>query len=109
MPTSPRREFWSLNREENGRVRVIDRTRELTADDVRLTGVSSFGEDAEGNLYLTDFRNRVYQFVAVPAVGDVDLDGDVDIPDFEALKAGFGGPGGRTDGEPNGGRRRHSS
>ncbi len=53
-----------------------------------ITNVSSFGEDADGNLIIVSLGGNVFRLNSVTERGDVNLDGDVnfsDIPPFIAL------------------------
>jgi len=57
-------------------------------------GWSSFGEDADGELYLISIGGNVYRLDFDTTPGDADFDLDVDLADFGILRANFG----RTDG-----------
>ncbi len=87
--------IWSL-RFENGEVSdFTERTQELRPPRGQgsVDQIASFGEDALGNLYIVDLGGEIFRIEAVPATGDVDLDGDVDLVDFNLLREAFGQTG----------------
>jgi len=70
-----------------------DRTAELTPSSGPAIGsISSFGEDAAGNLYICSLGGRVYAIVASGTTADFDTDGDVDLADFSFYQGCFNGP-----------------
>jgi len=70
-----------------------DRTAELTpASGPAIASISSFGEDAAGNLYICDLGGRVYLIVPSGTTADFDTDGDVDLADFAFFQRCFNGP-----------------
>lgn len=60
------RQIWSLRVENGAATDVMDRTAELTpGNDLDLRAISSFGEDARGNLYMCDLADgEIFQIVA---------------------------------------------
>ncbi|MEM1011101.1 MAG: PEP-CTERM sorting domain-containing protein, partial [Planctomycetota bacterium] len=55
--------------------------------------LASFGEDADGELYVATFNGNVTRIDFDKTGGDADFDLDVDLADFGILRANFG----RTD------------
>jgi len=71
----------------------IDRTAELTSD-IDFGFISSFGEDAEGEIYFSDLQNgKIFQIIPVTPcenVADFNGDCDVDITDLSQLLVKWG-------------------
>jgi glucose/arabinose dehydrogenase len=52
--------------------------------------LASFGEDADGELYITTFDGRLTRLEFDVTPGDATYDGSVDLADFGVLRANFG-------------------
>ena len=83
--------IWSLRELEGRAANVTERTSELRPPSGQgsISSISSFGEDNQGNLYIVDYGGEIFQIVAVPALGDVDKNGDVSLKDFAILRASY--------------------
>lgn len=55
------RKVWSCERDGNGVTNLTDWTNRLRPRTGSIGGVSSFGEDAAGNLYLIDLDGEIYR------------------------------------------------
>jgi hypothetical protein len=85
--------IWSFEFDGSQISNFQDRTTELTPTEGRLTLVSSFGEDARGELYVTDLGGDVFKIVPdPPLMGDLDCDGDIDFDDVDAWVLGMNNP-----------------
>jgi Ca2+-binding RTX toxin-like protein len=62
--------IWTLS-EESGRWVATDRTGEIVTDTGTLDGITSFGEDALGNLYVTSFNGEVFRLTPQVASAEV--------------------------------------
>lgn len=86
-------------RHQNGKVdSVIDLTKELWNE--MSGGLQTLAQDAQGEVYFFNI-DKLYKIVAVPAIGDSDLDGDVDLIDFISLRNHFGQSGDQLPGDTN--------
>lgn len=94
--------IWSFRWDGNQLLDFAERTDELRAEGRRITQIASFAEDSDGTMYVVSLAGSVYRILAVPAEGDIDADGDVDIEDFNLLKDGFGVGTTLADGDVNG-------
>lgn len=65
---------WSLVRGPGGAPDVVERTGQLAVDAGALDSPVSFGEDAEGRLYVVDFEGEVFRLAPRTAAADL---GDV--------------------------------
>jgi glucose/arabinose dehydrogenase len=91
--------IWTL-RYANGQVsEFTDRTQEFRSQNIRISQIASFGEDAQGNLYVVSLAGSIFRFTAIPAMGDADGDGDVDLGDFAILQDNFGTAASRAEGD----------
>jgi hypothetical protein len=66
---------------------------ELTPDTGSAQFPVSFGEDAEGNLYIAYIASgEVYRIATggAPVAGDYNGDGDVDVEDYDAWRTSYG-------------------
>lgn len=79
-------QIWSLSYDGFTKTGFTNRTAELVPDVGAITGVSSFGEDAVGNLYIVDLGGEVFKIICDPPVdGDYDSDCDADMGDLGVL------------------------
>nr|WP_167854922.1 choice-of-anchor V domain-containing protein [Haliea sp. SAOS-164] len=64
----------------------------------QISAPAAFGEDVAGELYVASLSDGIlYRIAAVPAPGDLDNDGDVDIDDLLALLPNIGEPASGAD------------
>jgi glucose/arabinose dehydrogenase len=76
-------QIWSLVRTPTGSVVVTNRTPALDPfGAISILDVSSFGEDAAGNLYVVDRGGELYRIVA-PERGDLNADRAIDNLDIQ--------------------------
>ncbi len=55
------RKIWSFQRDGTGITQLTDWTAKLRPQVGSIGGISSFGEDADGNLYLVDLDGEIYR------------------------------------------------
>jgi glucose/arabinose dehydrogenase len=81
-------QIWSFRFDGTNKTDFANRTAEVSADAGSVQSISSFGEDASGNLYIVDLDGEVFRIVC-PSLrtGDFDEDCDIDLTDF-AMFAG---------------------
>jgi glucose/arabinose dehydrogenase len=99
------RQVWTFDpKDPYGAIENI--TALLTASTGPLTsGVTTFGEDADGNIYMASAGGQIYRLVTDALTpGDYNADGDVDGTDLAAWGDGFGMPDGAqlADGDGDG-------
>jgi glucose/arabinose dehydrogenase len=82
--------IWSFRYADGQKTELVTRTQELRPAGKNISAVSSFGEDARGNLYVIDYNGEIFKLEAVPGLADADLNGVNDLSDFGILKANFG-------------------
>jgi glucose/arabinose dehydrogenase len=76
-------QIWSFRFDGANKTEFINRTAELSPDVGSIDSISSFGEDAFGNLYIVDLGGEVFKIVCNPAPrGDFEGDCGVGITDF---------------------------
>jgi glucose/arabinose dehydrogenase len=81
-------QIWSFRFDGTNKTDFANRTAEVSADVGSVQSISSFGEDASGNLYIVDLDGEVFKIVCPSALrADFDGDCDIDLSDF-ALFAG---------------------
>ncbi len=81
-------QIWSFRYSGQVKSEFQNRTSELTPDVGSISSISSFGEDAVGNLYILDlFGGEVFKVIpsATWIDADFDCDGDVDLDDLLLL------------------------
>lgn len=80
--------IWTFRYEGGTVTDFRDRTEELDPNGpATINSITSFGEDARGELYVCDLGGEVYRIVAAagPAKGDLNNDGAVDFGDINAF------------------------
>ena len=83
--------IWSFRYDGAAVTDFRDRTAELAPAVGTINSPSSFGEDALGNIYITDLDGEIYRIVPPPVgMGDADLSGCVDDDDLSLLLANWG-------------------
>ena len=82
-------QIWSFQFDGENAVNLQNWTSDLAPDTGNLNDLASFGEDADGNLYVIDLGGQIYRIVPGPTC---DLNGDflVDAADFSVLATGWG-------------------
>ncbi len=86
-----RHRIWSFRWEDGGITDFTDRTNELRPPDGPLRWISSFGTDADGELYVCEVvSGDVYRIVPAGPTGDVNCDGVIDFRDLLLLLAAWG-------------------
>jgi glucose/arabinose dehydrogenase len=89
--------IWSFRYDGTTITDFKDRTVELGGAGAPITHISSFGEDAEGELYITSIDDNVYKIVqAGPQKGDLNNDGQVDFRDINAFVQALADPAAYT-------------
>jgi glucose/arabinose dehydrogenase len=79
-------QIWSFRFDGTNKTDFTNRTTQLSPDVGSIGSISSFGEDAAGNLYIVDLGGEVFKIVCEPTfTGDFDEDCDVDLADFAML------------------------
>lgn len=83
--------IWSLHRDATGSVRVVDRTSVVQG----ASFVTSFGEDAAGELYYCSLNGSLIRITPTDTSCTADLDGNglVDATDLAQLLSNWGAPG----------------
>lgn len=83
-------QIWSFRYDGSTVTEFTNRTQELTPDVGSINGISSFGEDAVGNLYIVDLGGEVFKIVCDGSLSaDFDSDCDVDKDDFALLASAW--------------------
>jgi glucose/arabinose dehydrogenase len=87
-------QIWSLRIEQKTHVvDFADRTSELDPPNGTINDISSFGEDARGEIYICDQGGQVWKIVAEnPTISpyDIDCSGAVDVNDLVAVILAWG-------------------
>lgn len=75
--------IWSFRYDGANLTDFTNRTAEFIPDVGTIGAISSFGEDACGNLYIVDLGGEVFKIVSKPAIrGDFTGDCNINIADF---------------------------
>ncbi len=84
-------QIWSFRFDGVNKTDFANRTAELAADVGTVRSISSFGEDALGNLYITNLDDgEVFKIVCESErSGDFDADCDIDIEDLALLASAW--------------------
>jgi glucose/arabinose dehydrogenase len=88
-------QIWSFKVVAGSVTELTERTSELApGGGLSIDSISSFGEDAIGEIYIVDrgtgVNGEVYKIIPVTGVADFDCDGQVGVTDFLALLANWG-------------------
>ncbi len=76
-------QIWSFRFDGMNKTEFMNRATQLSPDVGSIGSISSFGEDAAGNLYIVDLGGEVFKIVCKLArSGDFDGDCDIDLQDF---------------------------
>jgi glucose/arabinose dehydrogenase len=79
-------QIWTFRYDGVNKTEFTNRTMEMTPDVGTVSAISSFGEDARGNLYIVVLGGAVFKIIPEPVVvGDFNGDGFVNLIDFEVL------------------------
>lgn len=79
-------QIWSFRYQDGVKTDFTNRSFQLTGIGGSLRSISSFGEDALGNLYICDLGGEVFKLVCTAELaGDFDGDCDVDFADYAQL------------------------
>jgi glucose/arabinose dehydrogenase len=86
--------IWSFRYDGQQITEFVDRTAELEPAQGTVSGISSFGEDADGALYFTSLNSgEVFKIIRGTSIGDVNGDGDVNALDVQlVINAALGLP-----------------
>ncbi len=80
--------IWSFRPEEGRAIDLRTHTKELTPLAGRIRQVTSFGEDADGELYFSDYQgDELFKIVPRPECGDCNRNGNPDACDIQAVPA----------------------
>lgn len=83
-------QIWSFRYDGVSKTEFTNRTEELTPDVGSINNISSFGEDAVGNLYIVDLDGEIFKITCESTfTADFDSDCDVDKDDFALLAAAW--------------------
>jgi len=83
-------QIWSLRYDGQTVTELINWTAHLRPEQGRIGEISSFGEDAAGNLYIVDLSGQIFRLLCDGSLaGDFDRDCDVDGRDFAHLGAAW--------------------
>jgi len=83
-------QIWSFRFDGTAKTEFMNRTAELASDVGSVGSISSFGEDAAGNLYIVDLGGEVFKIVCISTrSGDFDGDCDVDLADFSIIASAW--------------------
>lgn len=87
-------QVWTFRYDGVNKTEFTNRTVEMMPDFGTINDVSSFGEDAQGNLYIVDLGGEIFKILPEPVVvGDLDGDGMVTLSDLAVLAAYWLEPG----------------
>jgi glucose/arabinose dehydrogenase len=79
-------QIWTFRYEGMNKTEFTNRTVEMTPDIGSINDISSFGEDARGNLYIVDLGGELFRILPEPVIAaDLDGDGMVTLTDFARL------------------------
>ncbi len=89
---SSRIKTFTYNRDTGARGSIIDRTNDLApGGSLEITGITSFGEDNDGELYLVDQGGEIYKIITSASgaactsqilFGDMNCDAAIDVRDI---------------------------
>ena len=79
-------QIWSFRYDGAAVTDLQDRTAELDPPGFTINSISSFGEDASGELYICDLDGEVFRVIPDgPVVGDMNVDGSINGLDVDAF------------------------
>ena len=81
-------QIWSLQYDGVSVSEFTNRTSQFAEDEGTIRNISSFGEDAAGNLYIVDLGGEVFRIeniVPNPTLGDMDNNGSLDFDDLNPM------------------------
>ncbi len=83
-------QVWSFRYAGGAVTQFAERTSELDPSCCTINDISSFGEDANGEMYICDRGGQVYRLVPNgPVVGDMNGDGVIDNGDIDGFVLGL--------------------
>lgn len=83
-------QIWSFRFDGANKSEFVNRTGELLPDVGAIGSISSFGEDAAGNLYIVDLGGEIFRIECGSAIiGDFNSDCEVDLTDFGMFAQGW--------------------
>ncbi|MHC4508939.1 MAG: PQQ-dependent sugar dehydrogenase, partial [Planctomycetota bacterium] len=83
-------QIWSFYFDGGNKTGFANRTAELSADVGAIQSISSFGEDALGNLYIVSLDGEVFRIICNSTrSGDFDADCDIDVADLALLASAW--------------------
>jgi hypothetical protein len=83
--------IWTLERSAHSvSVDVVNITADLVPFEGSLTSITSFGEDNQGNLYITTIGGSVFRIVDSTCPGDANFSNSIDAQDLIIVLANFG-------------------
>jgi len=95
--------IWSFRYDGAVLTEFTDRTAQFAPNVGSMQNISSFGQDAAGDLYIISLGGEVFKVVGQPPLpGDTNLDFVVEGADYDNLIAQFGGPPGVQSADFNG-------
>lgn len=84
-------QLWTFRYDGETKTEFQNRSRRIIANTGTIDQISSFGEDAAGELYIVDLGGEVFKLL--PLWGDTNDDGRVDLVDLNNVRNNFGGVG----------------
>jgi glucose/arabinose dehydrogenase len=83
-------QIWSFRYDGTNKTDFTRRTEELAQDAGTVGSISSFGEDAMGNLYICDLGGEIFKIVCdSDRSGDFDADCDIDSVDYAIMASAW--------------------
>ncbi len=64
---------WALSFAQTGAKILEEITNDLTPDIGSINGISSFGEDANGNIYIVELSGEIYSINSVPIIQEISV------------------------------------
>lgn len=77
-------QIWSFKYDGSTKTKFRELTGTIATDGGTINSISSFGEDAQGRMYILDRGGEIFRLIP-PTPGDANLDDKVDIRDLYAL------------------------
>ncbi len=83
-------QIWSFRYDGTNKTDFKRRTEELAPDAGTVGSISSFGEDAVGNLYICDLGGEIFRIVCdSDRSGDFDADCEIDFADYAMIASAW--------------------